>query len=139
MSEPKWRNRHLLWNNLPWTGYQLSPRRAFDNCYTRRIMGIQRRKNKKESSRRSLNSNHHLVKFFPRFVGGRMVSHPHREPKVLSFLLPLSRHASSPLLPTRKHLCFPSVTLPHHQKPPKPSTSSYTKPATVFTYTPLTI
>ena len=67
-----------------------------------------------------LNSNHHLVKFFPRFVGGRMVSHPHREPKVLSFLLPLSRHASSPLLPTRRHLCLPSVTLPHHPNHPNP-------------------
>jgi hypothetical protein len=34
-------------------------------------------------------------KFFPRFRwGGRMVSHPHREP-TLSSLLPLSRHASS--------------------------------------------
>ena len=61
--------------------------------------------------------NHHLVKFFPCFVGGRMVSHPHREPKVLSFLLPLSRHASLPLLLTWKHLCFPSVTLPHHPNP----------------------
>ena len=59
---------------------------------------------------RTLNSNRHQVEFFPRFVGGGMVNHPHREPMLLSYLLPLNRHASSPLLPTRRHLYIPSVT-----------------------------
>ena len=33
--------------------------------------------------------------FIARFVEGRMVSRQHREPMLLSYLLPLSRHASS--------------------------------------------
>ena len=81
--------------------------------------------------RRSLNSNHHLVDFSHALLG-RVVSHPHREP----MLLPLSRHASSQT-PTDPKAFLPSQC--HTTKTTKPATFSYTKPATVFLYTPLTI
>jgi hypothetical protein len=73
---------------------------------------------------------------FPTPSGGRMVSHPHREPTALSYLLPLSRHTSSPT-PTDPKATLPSQCHPTTQpKPPKPATTSYTKQATVFLYTP---
>ena len=87
------------------------------------------RANDSDHYRRSLNSNHHLVKFFPRFVGGRMV-------------MPSAQRAKGALIPaaiksTRLVAnadrpegisAFPvSPILPHHQ-PPKPSTTRYTNP-----------
>src|SRR5271168_3493360 len=83
----------------------------------------------------SLNSNHHLVEFFPCLVGWRMVSHPHREPKVLSYLLPLSRHTLSPT-PTQRQLCLPSVTLPHNPNHPNPLPQAIPNKPPYF-YTPV--
>ena len=77
---------------------------------------------------------HHLVRFFPRFVGGRMVSHTHGETMVLSIKSTrLVANANRP----EGISAFP-VSPYHTTQKPKPSTLSYTKPATVF-YNPSTI
>ena len=65
---------------------------------------------------RSMLSNFDFEFIFSRYIG-RMVA-IRRDPKVLSYLLPLSRHTSD------KHFCLPSVILPQYQKSPKPSTSA---------------
>ena len=71
----------------------------------------------KTKTRCSLNSNHHLVNFSHALLGRRVVSHPHREPMLLSYLLPLSRHASSQT-PTDPKAFLPSQC--HPTTPPKP-------------------
>ena len=48
-----------------------------------------------------------------RSMGGRMVMPPHREPMLLSYLLPLSRHASSQTPTDPKASAFPVSPIPH--------------------------
>ena len=59
----------------------------------------------------SFNLNHHVVEFFPQFVGGRMVTRT--EPMLLLYLLPLSCHASSQMPTDLKALAFLVSPIPH--------------------------
>ena len=68
--------------------------------------------------------------------GGRMVNHPHREPTALSYLLPLTNTPRCKCQLTRRPLCLPSVTLPHHLNHPNPLPQAIPNQPPCF-YTPV--
>ena len=85
--------------------------------------------------RRSLNSNHHLVDFSHALLGRESGQPPAQRANVAAIKSTrLVANANRP----KGISAFP-VSPYHITKTTKPATFSYTKPATVFLYTPLTI
>ena len=89
--------------------------------------------------RRSLNSNHHLVYFSHALLGRESGQPPAQRANVA--LIPAAIKSTRLVANANRPegiSAFP-VSPYHTTKTTKPATFSYTKPATVFLYTPLTI
>ena len=82
-----------------------------------------------------MNSNHHLVQFFPSFVGEENGQPPAQRANVA--LIPTAIKSTRLVANANRPediSAFPAS--PYHTiKTTKPATFSYTKPATVFLYT----